>query len=332
MNDHPLHLAPDDLLIKMLAGEASDAEKQQAMDWIQASEENKEYFESLRKTWSSIGEVSSEELGEIDKAWTKFEGRTAKKIRPLWPQLIRIAAVLLVGIAFATALYWWGSTEPNTLLKEIVNSNSFPTKHLLDDGSAIYLKPQAQVSVPEVFGENERRLSLQGEAFFEVSEDSTRPFSVQTAQTEIRVLGTSFLVKADPDEVATEVLVSSGKVSFSPKEGTSTPLSLTKGQGATYSHQFKTLIPIENLNENLSAWATRKFKFSKTPLGEVAISLSQAFQVDISFTNEALKSCEYGGTFEGQNLEEIFQIIENTYPINIKREGEQYIISGSACE
>lgn len=332
MEEHPFHLAPDDLLIKMLAGESSDAESQQAMDWIQASDENREYFESLKKTWNSIGELRGEELEQVDKAWIKFEGRTTKRIRPIWPQIMRLAAVLLVGIATAFAVYWFVGNASNIPLKEIVNSSSTPIKHELADGSRIFLKPQAKISFPEVFSDTERQISLEGEAFFEVMEDSTRPFFVQSAQTEIRVLGTSFLVKSHLGEGKTEVLVSSGRVSFAAKEASLEPLILLKGQGAIYTHQSRKLSQLDTLDENQAAWATARFKFSKMPMEEVASILAQAFEVDISFANDSPKSCELIAEFEGEKLEDIFRILESTFPISIQKEGGQYTISGKGCE
>lgn len=332
MKENPIHIGPDEQLIKMLAGETSDKENQELNLWIQASEENKEYFESLKKTWEAIDEVNPEELQEVDKAWEIFDDRTKTSVRPFWGTLLRVAAVLLVAVAIGGTFFLWNKTADISDLKQIVNTTNEPLMQPLSDGSVIYLKPNASIEYSTSFAQNERHISLEGEAFFEVAKDPERPFVVQTPQTKIEVLGTSFLVKADTEDAETEVIVSTGVVSFTSIDEALDPLKLEAGMGGTFAHDSKKLTKSNQAQVNEASWATKKFIFSKTPVSEVATILSQTFDVEIKLANDELKTCLYTGDFiKGESLHEIILIIDNTDPYDVQKVGDQYIIDGTGC-
>lgn len=330
MKENPIHNAPDELLIKMLAGETTDDENQELSTWIHASSENKTYFESLQKTWNSIGEIDEQELKEVDLAWGKFEQRTQGTIKPFWSPLMRIAAAVLIGVSIAGGLFLL-NTEPEPAFIHIVNNTEEPLVQPLEDGSVVHLKPKASLEYYQSFAQNERHISLEGEAFFEVVKDPKRPFVVQTPQTEIRVLGTSFLVKAMANETQTEVIVSTGLVSFAPlgKEGAA--LTLAAGKGATYSHTSTQIAELTDPQLNSSSWATGRLVFDHIPMAEVAKTLSRIFDVEITFANEDIKNCDYFGEYRGQDLSEIMGIIGNTNPYTVQKVEDAYIIGGKGC-
>ena len=95
-----------------------------------------------------------------------------------------------------------------------VTGDARNTEFSLPDGSVVWLGANSRLIYPQKFEEDHRSLSLEGQAYFEVAEDSLRPFKITAHQTITQVLGTAFFIKAVPMEVQVEVTVASGRVKF----------------------------------------------------------------------------------------------------------------------
>src|SRR5690606_25053603 len=113
----------------------------------------------------------------------------------------------------------------------------------LSDGTMIWLNRETTIRFPETFPDNERRVYLSGEAFFQVEKEADRPFVIEGQNTVTRVLGTSFNLRTSGHSASVEVVT--GKVSFAALNKPDNVQLLTKGEKAAYDRKSGT---IEKMN------------------------------------------------------------------------------------
>lgn len=156
--------------------------------------------------------------------------------------------------------------------------------HTLPDGSVVTLNSGTRISYASTFGEETRQVKLtRGEVFFEVTK-AEQPFSVQTFNGRVTVLGTQFNVRAWSSDVdaATEVAVASGTVRFAPHRHPEQAVILEAGQSARLAHASDAPITLDTVNTpNALSWRAGSFKFSRHAFGTVIDELERRFDVRI---------------------------------------------------
>ena len=214
-------------------------------------------------------------------------------------------------------------------LKEIINDTKVNKIIVLSDGSKLILKPKSRLSFPEKFLADKRETYLSGDAFFEVSKDSKRPFLVYTNDLVTKVLGTSFAISEGNATHKTTVEVTEGKVSVfrqndfldtkSQKMLQSKGMVLTANQKLVFeqesSHMLKTIR--DKPEVVISNETPKTFDFANVPASVVLGDLRDAYQVDIIFDKDLLYDCPVTASLTRQSLFEkldiICEIIEARY-------------------
>jgi ferric-dicitrate binding protein FerR (iron transport regulator) len=217
----------DELLVKYLADEAGADERAQAEAWMAASAANKAYFEHFKLLWDESLKLAHASPVDEDVAWERFRerihreyvGDTKPKRNYLW---LKVAAViLLASAAVLVGPYFFRhnneggrfisttDTHPPVRLVKSATADKVQTD-TLPDGSTITLNKYSGISYPAGFKGSIRTVQLNGEAFFNVKHDESKPFVVKVNDLLVTVLGTSFNIKSAGDK--TEVIVESGVV------------------------------------------------------------------------------------------------------------------------
>jgi ferric-dicitrate binding protein FerR (iron transport regulator) len=208
-------------LTRFLAGSTSPEEDREIRVLIDSDPGFRNEYEELEKVWKIAGTNSVDYVFDTDKAWANLDARIlsqslqlVKKPSYLFPQsaisgyALKVAAVLLIGLAvFQLAV----NRHP---YQTIASGNAIITPVSLADGSTIYLNSASSINYPEKFGQDSREVYFWGEAFFEIAHDPSRPFIIETGETRVKVLGTSFNIRAYPETGQVDVIVKSGKVLF----------------------------------------------------------------------------------------------------------------------
>ncbi|MDM8176683.1 MULTISPECIES: FecR family protein [Olivibacter] len=178
--------------------------------------------------------------------------------------------------------------------QELLNTIATPTggeyQVVLPDGTKVWLNSASSISYPLVFSENERRLSMKGEVYFEVAADKSNPFVVDVAGVQIDVLGTHFNVCAYADDKLIKTTLVQGSVQV--RRGEERHLLKPGQQAQTSLTAEKTEIVSVDLEETL-AWKNGNFFFNSEPLERVMKKISRWYDVEI----------EYKGNFEGKRLD-----------------------------
>lgn len=326
----------DTLLVKYLAGETSANESQQVLTWLELPENRKE-FEKLKATWNMSAQAESVPEIDVDAAWKKVQKRMHEPkqtvvrnirespgyVQPKMNWLLRIAAVMIPALIVSFLIWQYGKNDVKQLT---LSSGIGRIEQSLPDGSVIYLTPNSSFEYPEKFGDDARNVKLKGEAFFEITKDATRPFTIALENAEVRVLGTSFNIKAFSKE-KTEVVVETGKVLFSAvnkvelekgdkgKMDSSGSISKSKSvETGYYSHKTQTLI------------------FENTELKKVIEVINSVFSTEIIFEDESIGNCRLTATFREQNIDSVLEVIAATFNLDVGKEGEKFKLSGQGCE
>ena len=226
------------LIIKKYSKEISSEERKTLDDWIDQSEANKLQFEKANQLLAETEKYFETFDPNTNQEWVRFKTKINLETRhavivPLWKkQWVRIAASILLVIGLG---YTINQNIDTIELTEIAATNSLKIIEL-PDGSSVTLNLNSSLSYAENFDGTERRVTLVGEGYFEVTEDPLHPFIVAAEGSETEVLGTAFNLKAyDDDEV--ELIVTKGKVKFS---ADGTELILVKHDKVNYNTKKKT--------------------------------------------------------------------------------------------
>ncbi len=228
----------------------------------------------------------------------------------------------------------------NVATRNISNRTNEVMRVLLSDGSRIFLEPASSIHYRDPFDDSQRLVELEGEAFFEVYRDPSRPFLVNANEVITKVLGTSFTVSAFPDDDNITVSVVTGKVSVMTKQDRTvdnSPLRetiLTPNQKIVYNKN-KNLVSLGIVNEPvqiLPADVVKRMQFEAAPIADIFRGLEQVYGVDIAFDERIFSSCilttsiAEGTIFDRLNM--ICKAIDAQYVLK----GNQIVITGDGCQ
>jgi transmembrane sensor len=179
----------------------------------------------------------------------------------------------------------------------------------LEDGSIVWLNKNSMILYPASFTGGERKVKLEGEAFFQVAGDK-RPFSVEANNTLTTVLGTTFNINSTTEPISITVL--SGKVAFS---ATQNKVFLGKGEQAESANGI--VLKLSMTDPNSLAWKTGVLVFENKSLSEVVKTLEAYYNQTISLSPQIAK-LSLTASFHNQALEEALKVIGITLNINVK--------------
>jgi transmembrane sensor len=245
----------------------------------------------------------------------------------------RYIAGLAAALLMIAGGYWYFSGKPTPVpanaytafMQETkhksfeYNNNSDGEQHIvLSDGSEVILEKNSRLTYAANFSSGKREVYLEGNAFFNITRNPSRPFIVYTQTIVTKVLGTSFYVKAMSSSETASVVVKTGKVSVFKRENfTSTDAgsSALKGMVVTPNQQVVYDIPNEQMNKSLvekpalAPQSSFSFEFDDTPAAEVFKTLQSAYGVPVLIDEEVLASCTISASLGNEPFYEKLQII-----------------------
>jgi len=281
----------------------------------------------IMKKWNDLKEADTEKI-DVDKAWNRLNTRIeAENITipvrrlSLTRAFIRIAAMVVIVLGIGLLVF-------EVVLPEKVTVASAPDKKnvevLLADGSKVYLNHDSRLTYPEKFGHNNRKVSLKGEAFFEIAPDTSHPFIIDAGNARVRVVGTSFSVITDNGNNEVEVYVATGKVMLTSNDGSK---SLTLEPG--YIGKMSGTASLRSLNTNVNylSWNTDRLIYDGEKLGVVFADLKHAYNINISASDPAVNDYRLTTRFDNQPQDTIIKVICTTFNLHSVKKGDTYSLS-----
>jgi ferric-dicitrate binding protein FerR (iron transport regulator) len=168
-------------------------------------------------------------------------------------------------------------------------------------------------------------VELAGEAYFDVQHDEKKPFSIQTRNTIIRVLGTRFLVRSSIQ--AEQIFVSRGSVRITERTDSSKHIIISTGQSVSIIGK---IFDKESITDsNYLSWQSGILQFDNVTLRKMILDLNQNFQVNISLADPlAAKSdtIRVNFRFENNSLDQVLDEIHVTTGWVVERKGNEIIL------
>jgi len=213
------------------------------------------------------------------------------------------------------------SQESGIVTKNIYNSLEIPRggeySLTLADGTRVWMNADSKLKYPISFVEDRRVVYLEGEAYFEVAKNASKPFIVSTLSGDITVLGTHFNVKSYSDESAIYTTLVEGSVSFKGSAGKETILSPGE-QLAFYPAKGVQELKQVNVN-NYVGWKNNLFQFEELSLEDIMKTLARWYDVTVSYENEELKQLIFSGNLDKyNNIESFLKLFEVGAKIEFK--------------
>ncbi len=323
----------DDLIAKVLTDEATAEDKKGLSEWLDATPENRQYFDDLKRLWSKSAdalplEYSGSAAVDTNAAWARVQKRihTPKSLTIKWLSINNIFKIAAV-IAFLITAYLFFNEKIKPIQNNYVAELEIKTE-TLTDGSVITLNKKSSIST--AFSKKERRVKMAGEAYFAIAHDTEKPFVIEVKTLEVKVVGTAFNIDNLSQSNKVIVVVEEGIVEVLGQKET---LRLTKGQKAVYDILTGNFDKSNNVDKNVTAYKTGRLDFESNKLKDVVGKINKLFGYDIEIASPALENCEITTVYEGQDLEFFFkEIIGESIKIEVEKQGDRIILRGRGCE
>lgn len=321
------------LIIRHLSGETHPEEEQLLHAWLEQSDTHRQEYDSLAQVWKLTSEEKSPPNPE--NVYARIDAQIEKeKSFSIGRQPYTAVAAVITLLLVASTLVWnyRQLTHENQLWQEVQTLKGEQRQLQLSDGTLIYLNTESSIQYPEVFEGNERRVILDGEAFFDVARDTLKPFIISLPEGGIQVLGTSFNVKAYADDSKIETTVSSGKVAFLKPDENSLSTFIQPNEKLSYTKKDKSITKEQTEVEHSLAWMNNKIVFQAQSLEEIAEALEHYFEIEIYFQNEQLRNCTLTGSFHKDSYQDILNTLAMTNTFTYKAEGKRITLYGKGCQ
>lgn len=318
----------DQLIGRVLSGEASSADYFALSDWLNQSSHNKKEFSSLKSYWDAEVSFNHFILPEIavNRPLTELKEREAhRKKRKLRRLFIPYAAAILLFFALSISVYYRHKDSPSAVYYTYVSGDS-RAEFFLEDSSKVILNKHSRLTYSDLYGSKTRSVKLEGEAFFDIVKNPQKPFEVQFDDAKISVLGTKFTVKGEKDCDRISATLLSGSIRFESKDQ---QVMLVPNQQLTFSRSSNTIGIHEVDADGITAWKEGVVKYKSIPFSSLVADLSSRYRVKILIKNQSLldPSIVVSGSFEEtQSVEQILRIVAKSLPIRFKEvKGVYYI-------
>jgi len=210
---------------------------------------------------------------------------------------------------------------PDTNLLTVPQGGIFQT--VLSDGTKVWLNSATTLKYPVAFAGSERRVTLSGEAYFEVAKNKHMPFKVCVNGMDIQVLGTHFNVMAYRDEGMVKTTLLEGSVKLKSQTGKALLIPGQQGIYAAHKPDFD-IKPVSTAD--IVAWKDGYFIFDNVPLHDIMKSISRWYNVDVFFKDN-INSNSFGGTISRyEDIRVVLKALEETGSVHFKIEGRRVIV------
>lgn len=283
--------------------------------------------------WRKLGSMEKGDRIDVDKAWSNVYARisdtTSELDKPVVSlfrrsSFLKIAAAILVILSIGTVTIM---KNRNLISDEIAFVTGEDQRNLrvdLPDGSTVFLNRNSKLSYDAEFGESSRKVTLTGEAFFDISPDTQKPFTIDAGKASVTVVGTSFSVITENENSEVEVFVKTGKVMLVEKSGIQ---SVQLEPGFIGKKESGVLSKAVNNDPNYLAWNTGRLDYNNEKLSVVFRDLKKYYNIDIIADDPSILELPWTSPIDYEYRDKIIQLICTSFNLSYSKDGEAYHLS-----
>ena len=358
------------VLMRYLEGTCSYEDTCKVKQWFSDADSDDELYKKSLQFWDGISsEPNITEYSEtniLDHLHHKIKIEEAVFLNKsnVFKTITRYAAIFILAFSLSGVLFFYVGknrvTKAKLSISEIIVPLGSRAQFSLPDGTTVTLNAGSKLKYDNRFGITERVVHLEGEGYFKVAKDASKPFTVKTLYLNVFALGTEFNVKAYPDDKTIETTLVEGsvqiesitdkknsemhvlkpnqKLTFFKKDSTivdETALIKGKTENKKQPVPEQKLVSIpklvtENVNiEPVISWKENRWVFEKQSLSQIAVDLERKFDVQIKFESDRLKAFRFTGILLSEPIEQVLEVMSITAPINFKLKGRVVTLSES---
>ena len=329
------------LIIGQLQGTNSKKESENFTKWLNASDENREYFHAIKASWVLSDSLSEKKRFDDNILWNKFQRRLNEPGKLKVPvsgnkfnysHALRIAASWLIIFLLGSSVTYFITKQVsgrtgNTIVAAPMGAKS---NVVLPDGSSVWLNADSKLEYSADFNSDTREVKLTGEGFFDIATNRSKPFVVHTtAGITINAYGTKFNVKAYPEENKVITTLVEGNVKITGKDEQENPfeIAMKPKQKITYYIDEKTLLSNEDITKTVSKKVPKLSKDVHASLPSIPLLIDENVKTEL---HTSWKDSRW--IIEGENFNELAKMLERRYNTTISLtsgELKKYRFSGT---
>lgn len=321
----------DEIIERVIRGVASKEESNMVIQWF-ATPEGQAYLDRYIDNDFHQIEIGAEDLyirHEIpSEAMYEVIQRRIRR-RKINRFLFRVAAIIIPLLIIAglyirvdSQVHLFGENE----YEEIYIPKGERIRMLFQDGTRVFVNSDTRIRYPKKFGLSDRRIFVEGEAYFVVTSNPDRPFVIELDSATIRVLGTSFNVKNYKGDQKMDVTLDEGRLEVTP--WTNDDYILNKGEKLEMDkRQGKCTIIREGESKSESLWQNDMISFTNTPLSELVKTLNRWYNIEFIVVDPQVYSYSYTIISRNTLLENVLQELELVAPVKFSYVNNQVIVS-----
>mgnify|MGYP000811627665 CR=1 FL=1 len=293
-----------ELLLKYIAGKASQKEKEDVATWIDADAANLKEFISLRKSYDAF-------IWQDTDAFSKKTKKTIS-LHPVTQRILRIAAVFVVAFGLSYAMIQVLQKEDIEMQTVYVPAGQ-RTLVTLADGTTVWVNGKSTLTFPNCFSSRTRKVELDGEAYFDVARNEKCPFIVHTHAMDIEVLGTKFNVEAYAKQQNFEASLIQGKIKIKSPSDNNISQVLLPDYKSTLKNGKLVISKIEDYN--IYRWKEGLYCFKNKSFIEIIKDLEKYYNLKIIVDKPSITNIILTGKFRiSDGLDYALRILQKDVP------------------
>lgn len=329
----------EDLIYSYLMGDISEEGRNELLQWLETDDAHKQCLSEMADCWATahVPLFASDMKADFQKHFGALIDPAIPSEKNHWLNfrfLGKVAASVLIVVSVGTASYYIGTrhNQPKSAALayfETTTPMGAQTKVVLPDQSVVWVNAGSTLRYGSDFNTNGRSVQLDGEAYFEITRDSLKPFIVKSKRLDIKVLGTSFNVKAYGMDETTDVTLVSGKVNVSLRDEVAHAgdVTLTPNRKLSFNKQTNKVRVSEVDAKDALSWMDGSLKFSEQPFMSIAKDLERKFNVRICVESDPLRKEIFSGSFtKDYSLDKILREVDVDHKYVWTRSGDEIII------
>lgn len=355
MNDHRII----ELLGRKMAGEISELELIELTELMAHYPDAVYYEEIFKQIWANPADDTNTDV-LYEKHLLKHEGqlnfnqyRNEQEVpqfenayaneepsRNKWSGYgLPFICTILLALAVAIFFYYPKKTEVLVADTQIISGKGIRKNIILPDGTTVWLNAESKLSYDKAMVNRDQRVvMLSGEAFFDVKHDKAHPFIIKTEKISIKVLGTSFNVRAYENDNRTETTLIRGSVELSVNNRPNEKIILKPSEKFILNEQndsvkedpsiingakmiIEYVAPVIVANKEYlteTSWKENYLVFKNESMEELAPKLERWYNVKIIIKNSKIKNYRYSGAFSKETIDQALQAMQLTKHFNFK--------------
>ena len=309
----------EEVLTAYLRGELNAAEAAAVETWYDASAANRRLLGEIYYILYVNDRINDTAGIDVERSLRQFKRRMhAGRRIPLRRVAVRIAAVAVILLAggVTTVSLSKRLAQPLTVITHLGERSQV----VLPDGTKVWLNSASSVEYVAPFFSRERRVKMDGEAYFEVQHDAQAPFVVSTNGLDIKVLGTRFNIRNDDNDHRITTVLLEGAVKAYASGDEKAAVRLRPSQQLVFDTRTGAMRLTDEPSADRSInWIDGRFCFEHDTFAEIVAELKRYYNVDIRFMDDALRSERFSGDFRVEDgIYHIMSVLQLTYKFTYK--------------